>query len=476
MDYRNIFITLVFIFFLVLCVYIFCITSHIFETPWWNWLWFICSAIMIIISFVENANAEISVKLNKNIETKANYKLVSLLLSALSINLIVIKVISANLNTIYIFESLLVFITIYGINKASIASLFVSMNVYLIYPLVQFGVWYETVIFAFIILLSIITLFMSYCIYGIEIINDKDKDDELKIPYGVNYVIVPLILILSFWLINKESPIEWYNDIINGKYLLCLFYVLLGLLLIISSNSIAIIVSSLSFICYFSFLSEWSNLKYTILSISPDLWFLIVDVIDSIWAFITNCAGSIWRFFKWKWFWIGLSTIVALLCTIYITALVVAKKVKNQFAPLKEKSTKPVIKPIIYRGRYMTCPKCRETMVEGAPANKTTRGTIKVATNATIGGISAAGCAEFGMALGSIVPGPGTIVGGVIGGLIGLAAGAYGSYKISNRINEKTEVVIDNVSYMFDGVKLCFKCPNCGHEWSKVEKDGEIIR
>ena len=96
--------------------------------------------------------------------------------------------------------------------------------------------------------------------------------------------------------------------------------------------------------------------------------------------------------------------------------------------------------------KTMQCPHCGN-YVEGIPQRdfkrKVTRGAIKKgSTMAT------------GAAIGSIVPGIGTL----IGGALGLAAGAL----MEDQINDISDVAEET---LFGNADLRFSCPKCGHEW-----------
>ena len=96
--------------------------------------------------------------------------------------------------------------------------------------------------------------------------------------------------------------------------------------------------------------------------------------------------------------------------------------------------------------KTMQCPQCGN-YVEGIPQRdfkrKVTRGAIKKgSTMAT------------GAAIGSIVPGIGTL----IGGALGLAAGAL----MEDQINDISDVAEET---LFGNADLRFSCPKCGHEW-----------
>lgn len=94
------------------------------------------------------------------------------------------------------------------------------------------------------------------------------------------------------------------------------------------------------------------------------------------------------------------------------------------------------------------CPKC-ENWVEGKKvatfARKMTRGAVKKGS-----------AVATGMAIGSIIPGAGTIIGGVLG----LAASAL----MEDTVNDAADLVEE---LAFDETEYEFKCPKCGECWNK---------
>ncbi|MBE6301345.1 MAG: hypothetical protein E7085_05750 [Parabacteroides distasonis] len=96
------------------------------------------------------------------------------------------------------------------------------------------------------------------------------------------------------------------------------------------------------------------------------------------------------------------------------------------------------------------CPKCGN-WVEGKKvatfARKVTRGAVKKGS-----------AVATGMAIGSIIPGAGTI----IGGALGLAASAL----MDDSVNEVADLVED---IAFDETEYEFTCPKCGRHWKKKQ-------
>ena len=275
-------------------------------------------------------------------------------------------------------------------------------------------------------------------------------------------------------------------------------YCILGLVIGFTNNIVSILFAVAAGVCYFTLLSSWGiSIDWCLHGISScwdwvssffitlwhwiawgvihiwdgivwfalGLWRCVVWVVTNIWGGIVWVASAIWWLFFKSWFWIAFLALIV----IFLVIMLINKDGNSS----RNITHRP--KPIIYRGRYMTCPSCRETLVKGEPTNRTTRGTIKTATKATVGGVSVTGCATIGATIGSAIPGAGTLVGGIIGGGVGLLAGAWASYKINSKVDSGTEKVIDKISYLADGVELHFHCPFCGYEWNRVEMDGKIV-
>lgn len=139
--------------------------------------------------------------------------------------------------------------------------------------------------------------------------------------------------------------------------------------------------------------------------------------------------------------------------------------------------TLPKVKPDMqYQGYSMTCPYCREhyvkTWVNGIQTKGFSRDMAKAATNIGVGGVNASGWAGIGASIGSAIPGPGTVIGGTVGFIAGVAA----SVLIKNKVNNAVDGVCDFVEEEFtEGIKLQFKCPECGKIWIKHAKYGSII-
>lgn len=151
--------------------------------------------------------------------------------------------------------------------------------------------------------------------------------------------------------------------------------------------------------------------------------------------------------------------------------------VKSDINIVTGPNTLPKVKPEMqYQGYFMTCPYCREryvkTWVEGVQTKGFSRDMAKTATNIGVGGVNAGAWAGVGASIGSAIPGPGTIIGGAVGFIAGVAA----SVLMKNKVNNAVDGVCDFVEEEFtEGIKLQFKCPECGKIWIKHAKYGSIV-
>ena len=96
------------------------------------------------------------------------------------------------------------------------------------------------------------------------------------------------------------------------------------------------------------------------------------------------------------------------------------------------------------------CPHCGTKVrgeIEQTFKRKVTRGTVKK------GSMMATGAA-----IGSIIPGAGTLAGATIGAAVGIVAGALMDDHVSKVSDDLEDVFFDNATFNF-----C--CPDCGHSW-----------
>ena len=115
----------------------------------------------------------------------------------------------------------------------------------------------------------------------------------------------------------------------------------------------------------------------------------------------------------------------------------------------------------------MTCPYCRKTMVTGIYNESIARGIAKT----TAKGLLGTSFVASGFAIGASLGGPFAPLTGVCGAAIGGAITFFNNKRIDKSINE----TIDLWNYEVDGGRtVYFKCLFCGHEWTRIEKYGEI--
>lgn len=98
------------------------------------------------------------------------------------------------------------------------------------------------------------------------------------------------------------------------------------------------------------------------------------------------------------------------------------------------------------------CPHCGN-YVEGKRSSSFGKKMGKTAVKNLSGDGVKYGAAATGAAIGSIIPGVGTLLGGGIGYLVGLAGKTAANEAIDKKIDDMT------------GTEYIYKCPRCGHEF-----------
>ena len=257
---------------------------------------------------------------------------------------------------------------------------------------------------------------------------------------------------VRFWLINFGLcslvnvgllSILYCNGLfsINNSY--NILYITIGIflfLLVVSTRGVTIVLSLIAGVIYW-----WKNTAFTFSSLIPDLSF---EWIHS------------------NWFQIA-AWIVGGILVLGLIGYVIYKLIPPKIVYVDKYKEHKL--PMMYHGLSMTCPSCRKTMVTGKYEQSTARGITKATAKGVIGGASVIGAFGAGAAVG----GPFALL---TGGLAALGAGALNYYN-----SKKIDVAIDNTldlwNYEVDGGRTVhFKCPRpeCGHEWTELEKYGEI--
>lgn len=322
---------------------------------------------------------------------------------------------------------------LYGGNGFGSASLLVFVSVSL--WLSNWGIdrWYDYCILIGVLLIAFISIIVSTFKLYKETVSD-----------------------VRFWLINFGLcslvnvgllSILYYKGLfsINNSY--NIVYITIGIFLfslVVSTRGITIVLSLIAGVIYW-----WKNTEFTYSSLIPDLSF---EWIHSNWFQVAA--------------WIVGGLLVLGLIGYVIYKLIPPKIVYVDKYVDKYKEHKL---PMMYHGLSMTCPFCRKTMVTGKYEQSTARGITKATAKGVIGGASVIGAFGAGAAVG----GPFALL---TGGLAALGAGALNYYN-SKKIDVAIDSTLDLWNYEVDGGRTVhFKCPRpeCGHEWTELEKYGEI--
>ena len=257
---------------------------------------------------------------------------------------------------------------------------------------------------------------------------------------------------LTFWLINFGFcslvnlglfSLLYFNDLFDTENIYNICYLIIGailFLLVVSTKFITVVLSLIVAVIYW-----WNNIGFTFSSLIPNLSF---EWIHS------------------NWFQIA-AWIVGGILVLGFIGYVIYKLVPPKIVYVDKYKEHKL--PMMYHGLSMTCPSCRKTMVTGKYEQSTTRGIAKATAKGVIGGASVIGAFGAGAAVG----GPFALL---TGGLAALGAGACNYYN-NKKIDAAIDSTLDLWNYEVDGGRIVhFKCPRpeCGHEWTELEKYGKI--
>ena len=398
--------------------------------------------------------------------------------------------------TIYISISTILFIISCGFNRISASYLYGLATILLLWPFFNFHLWYHILgLILLVVILVVLNIFTAVYHSELKSENDTDKKKASIVIFVLTLISTSACLVF----VNQHQPI---HEIAQSLWELPICYFIICVIVGVTNNTGAITLGAIGGGCYFSFLSSWLFLHNGIISVLSDMWhrvwsslvwiwdgiiWIVVQLwggliwlFKNLWDVIVWIGCGIWWLLCWKWFWIGILalTIVVLLFMVLNKKSITTILTRTKVVYIKEEL------PIKYNGRFMTCPKCRKTMAEGKPIDKKTRFVAKtVAKNGVKGvilvGTSGAGiigaASAKGAAIGSVVPGMGTLIGLGIGLGVGIATTAF----MNKKINMATDKLVDKAYYdLGSGVLLHFKCPypGCNNEWERYEKYGEIVK
>lgn len=486
----------------IICVYVFCFASPLWGSNWTNWLWAL--ATMIPMFFCHG----FLIADDGDDDIEYSWKCIACCFDSLCIASILIKIF-AQIPEIHSIILLIVlfFIMEIGLNRMSLSHVFGWASLFMVWPYVNFHSWKEIVGFV-VLCLVVLGLVIYSSLYQNNQEEEQDEDTRIRTSIA-NFVFVTIIVSACLFFINHRDPIIGQLPSIGYLYLA---YCILGLIIGFTNNIAALLFSIAAGVCYFIFLSSWSvSLDWSIHGMTSiwewfssffiTLWhwvawgaihiwdgivWLFTQIWDglawcvvglgncivwlgtNLWSVVSWIGSKVWWLLCWKWFWISLGIILGMVAIIVIVMLLLDSL----------KSPK-----IIFRGKFMTCPFCYDTMVEGKLTDKEIRWAVKKGVRTgtksiivlTTGGVGYCGAGTMALKLASIgsLLGPwGTGVGFCAGAIIG----AVGVYKMNSEINKATDKGLDWVYNKYLGGKvLHFSCILCGGEWEGTEKDGKII-
>lgn len=393
-------------------IYIFCYASNLFGSSWWNWLWFIATGLLIIVGFLFHYQIDFD---SEDEDYISEQQPLIALISGFSIVSICLKILlHIPEASIAILILSICYIIELGFRRLSYSIIYGLMSLFLVWPYVNFHIWYEVIGFIILFSLAFFFIFISYINYFIDI--DPDcTDDEHEMGFRIIQFVFGLVITFACLLfIGFKGSLLIQLSTDGYIYLL---YFCIGLKATLRNwifTSFFIVIAT---ICFFFFISGWPKA----IEWSSDGIYLIG-------------VFSVALYSKMKW--------VILSAGIIWLGIIIAFYIKTGF------------RPILYNGMSMTCPRCRRIMVAGKPKHKLIHMAVKI-------GGGKAGSAAVGAMIGSFA-GP---FGAFIGKQIGSKVGGW----LSNEGYKQA-------AYLNNGIKLHFKCPKCKHEWDRYETYGEIVR
>ncbi len=285
--------------------------------------------------------------------------------------------------------------------------------------------WYDYCI----LIVALLLAFFSSAISIMKL--DKDTRSEITFwltNFGVSFLLNAGLLSLLYF--NGLFSLDNFYNVLYLAITTTLF------LLVVSTRLITTILALVA-----GCILWWQNTEFTLLSLIPDLSF---EWIHSSWFQVT-------------------ALIIGGLLILALIGYVIYKLIPQKTVYVYRDREKEIFLPMRYNGLSMTCPHCRKTMVTGKHNVSSTRGIIKTTTKGVIG----VGVVGKGAAVGSAFGPVGTVLGACVGGVV--------TYFHNKKIDEGVDAAIDLWNYKVDGGRIVyFKCPICGHEWTKTETYGEI--
>lgn len=381
-------------------------------SSWWNWLWFIITGLSLIIGFFFLYQVDFD---SEDEDYISDLQPLTALISGFAIVSICLKtLLYTPEESIVILILSICYVLELGLRRLAFSIVFGLMSLFLVWPYVDFHIWYEVMGFIVFFTFAIFFIFVSYINYFIDI--DPDCiDDEQEIGFRILHFVLGVILMitcLSF--IGYKTS---FLVLLSSNGYVYLLYFITGLIATLRNGFFAFIFVVIATLCFSFFISGWPKA----IEWSSDGLYMIGVLSIAVYSKMK------WLILSVGFIWLG---------------IIIAFYVKTGF------------RPIIYVGTSMTCPKCRRMVVEGKRKHNLIHMAVKL-------GGGKAGSAAVGALIGSSAGPIGMFVGQQLGSMVGkwLSKEAY-----------------KQAAYLNNGIKLHFKCPNCDHQWDRYEIDGEIVR
>ena len=309
----------------VIYVYVFCFASTLNGSSWANWLWALVTGFIMLAGFGLLADDE----------TNEHDKVCILsCMDSLCMASIVMKIIAQipEIHSLVLILCLFYVVEI-GISRISFSHIFVWMGVLMVWPVINFHVWYEIIGFAIFCMLNILSVMYSTAMTISE--DDEDGDDEAA-RWG--FFLIIIILISCLWFINHRSPILERISVIGYLYFI---YCILGVILAVANNVAATIISIAAGAYFFTFLSDWGTSAEWGMQGIALVWYWLSLFLNTLFEWVVWGAekiGLVWLITHawegvlflgkkllwllcWKWFSVSLCVCVFILLFVRIAEL-----------------------------------------------------------------------------------------------------------------------------------------------------------
>lgn len=155
-------------------IYIFCYASNLIGSSWWNWVWFILTGLILLACFLAHIQVDLDSEDEEYLDVQQPF---IALFSGIGITSLCVKLLlNAPAASNIIFALSLLFIIELGYRRLSFASIFGVMSLFMVWPYVDFHVWYEIV--GLVIFFLLISLFLAFSGVCHQLENEQDVSDR----------------------------------------------------------------------------------------------------------------------------------------------------------------------------------------------------------------------------------------------------------------------------------------------------------